>query len=131
MLIRAGSILIVPRSAKQEADVTDEIADNGQLNLQPERITRRMTIKAGKKDTVASIARRYKVSAKEVAEWNSTNATAAFAHGQQVVVYVPVRTTVHHASHGKSSKAIARSKSSVVKQVSARKSTKASKTAKN
>jgi membrane-bound lytic murein transglycosylase D len=131
MLIKAGSVLIVPRSAKQEADVSDDIADNGQLNLQAERITRRMTIKAGKKDTVASIARRYKVSAKEVAEWNNTHAAATFAHGQQVVVYLPVRTTVRHASHARSSRAIARGKSSAVKQVSSKKPAKAAKTAKN
>jgi membrane-bound lytic murein transglycosylase D len=129
MLIKAGSVLIVPRSAKQEADVTDEIADNGQLNLQPERVTRRVTIKAGKKDTVASIARRYKVSAKDVAEWNGTHAAATFVHGQQVVVYVPVRTSSHGA-RGRKHKAIARSKSSVVKQVSAKKSAKAAKTTK-
>jgi len=131
MLIKAGSILIVPRSSKEDEDVADEIADNGQLNLQPERITRRMTIKAGRKDTVAGIARRYKVSAKEVAEWNGTHATATFARGQQVVLYVPVRTTVHHASRHRNSKAIARSRSSVVKQVSSKKSAKTARTAKN
>jgi membrane-bound lytic murein transglycosylase D len=97
MLIKAGSVLIVPRSSKTQADVADEIADNGQLNLQPERVTRRMTIKAGKKDTVASIARRYKVSAKQVAEWNDIAPSSAFKAGQQVVVYVPVRTSARSA----------------------------------
>jgi membrane-bound lytic murein transglycosylase D len=102
MMIKAGSVLIVPRSSKTQADVSDEIADNGQLNLQPERVTRRMTIKAGKRDTVASIARRYKVSAKDVAEWNETHASAAFKPGQPVVVYVSVRTGTH-AKHGRKS----------------------------
>jgi membrane-bound lytic murein transglycosylase D len=105
MLIKAGSVLIVPRSSKMQADVSDDIADNGQLNLQSEAVTRKTTIKAGKKDTVASIARRYRVSAKQVADWNSTSPSARFTAGQQVVVYVPVRTATRTAhSAGRSHK---------------------------
>jgi membrane-bound lytic murein transglycosylase D len=92
MLIKAGSVLIVPRSAKMQADVSDDLADNAQLNLQSEVVTRKTTIKAGKKDTVASIARRYKVSAKQVAEWNDTTTAGSFHPGQQVVLYVTVKT---------------------------------------
>src|SRR5512133_2093176 len=36
MLIKAGSVLIVPRSAKMQDDVASHVADNGQLNLAPE-----------------------------------------------------------------------------------------------
>ena len=36
MLIKAGSVLIVPRSAKMQDDVAGHVADNGQLNLAPE-----------------------------------------------------------------------------------------------
>jgi membrane-bound lytic murein transglycosylase D len=91
MLIKAGSVLIVPRSAKMMDDVTNHVADNGQLNLAPEMVTRRTTIKAGKRDTVASIARRYRLSAAQVADWNDVGASAVFKAGQQVVVYLPVR----------------------------------------
>ncbi|HKB54253.1 MAG TPA: transglycosylase SLT domain-containing protein, partial [Ramlibacter sp.] len=38
MLIKAGSVLIVPRSAKMQDDVTSHVADNGQLNLAPEAV---------------------------------------------------------------------------------------------
>jgi membrane-bound lytic murein transglycosylase D len=107
MVIKAGSVLIVPRSSKMADDVPDDIADGGQLNLQSENVTRKTTIKAGKKDTVASIARRYRVSAKQVAEWNSVAPSAKFAAGQQVVLYVPVKTAVR--SHGK--KAVAKASS--------------------
>jgi membrane-bound lytic murein transglycosylase D len=100
MIIKAGSVLIVPRSVKAQADVSDDLADNGQLNLQPEAVTRKMLVKAGKKDTVASLARRYKVTPKQLADWNDTAPTAKFAAGQQVVVYVPVKT-VRTAAHGK------------------------------
>jgi membrane-bound lytic murein transglycosylase D len=94
MLIKAGSVLIVPRSAKVQNDVTSHVADNGQLNLSPERVTRRTTVKAGKHDTVASIAKRLRLSPAQVAEWNSVGASAAFKSGQQVVVYLPVKTGV-------------------------------------
>ncbi len=112
MLIKAGSVLIVPRSAKMNRDVADHIADNGQLNLAPERVTRRTTVKAGKRDTVRSIARRYRLSAAQVADWNDVGVSAAFKPGQRVVVYLPVRSAarvpgrmVHKASTAKTRKA--------------------------
>jgi membrane-bound lytic murein transglycosylase D len=94
MLIKAGSILIVPRSAKMQNDVTSHVADNGQLNLSPERVTRRTWVKARKHETVASIARRYRLSPDQIAEWNRVGASAAFKAGQRVVVYLPVKTGV-------------------------------------
>jgi membrane-bound lytic murein transglycosylase D len=92
MLIKAGSVLIVPRSAKMQDDVSEHLAENGQLNLSPESVTRRTTLKAGKHDTVAGIARRYKVSAKQVADWNEMAPTGSFKPGQQIVVYVAVKS---------------------------------------
>ncbi|MDF2466175.1 MAG: peptidoglycan lytic transglycosylase, Glycoside Hydrolase Family 23-like protein [Ramlibacter sp.] len=94
MLIKAGSVLIVPRSAKMQDDVTGHVADNGQLNLAPENVTRRTTVKAGKRDTVATIARRYRLSPAQVADWNDVGASAAFKAGQHVVVFLPVKTRV-------------------------------------
>ena len=91
MLIKAGSTLIVPRTAKMLDDVGIHIADNGQLSLQPDIVTRRTLVKAGKKDSVASIARRYRLPPASVADWNSVAANAAFKAGQSVVVYLPVR----------------------------------------
>jgi membrane-bound lytic murein transglycosylase D len=75
-------------------DVTSHVADNGQLNLSPERVTRRTTVKAGKRDTVASIAKRFRLSASQIADWNSVGVAAAFKPGQKVVVYLPVKTGV-------------------------------------
>jgi membrane-bound lytic murein transglycosylase D len=92
MLIKAGSVLIVPRSAKVQDDVASHVADNGQLSLAPENVTRKTTVKAGKRDTVASIAKRYRVSASQVAQWNDVAPSAAFHAGQAVVVYLPLRS---------------------------------------
>jgi len=93
MLIKAGSVLIVPRSAKMNQDVTSHMADNGQLSLAPEQVTRKATIKAGKRDTVASIARRYRLAPAQVASWNDVGASAAFKAGEQIVLYLPLRAT--------------------------------------
>jgi membrane-bound lytic murein transglycosylase D len=95
MLIKGGSVLIVPRSAKMNQDVSDHIADEGQLNLAPEVVTRRTTVRAGKRDSVASIAHRYRLSAMQVADWNHTSAEAALKPGQRVVLFLPVRSRVH------------------------------------
>jgi membrane-bound lytic murein transglycosylase D len=97
MVIKAGSVLIVPRGANRQEDVTSHMADHGQLSLAPEVSARRTVIKAGKRDTVASIARRYKVSATQVAEWNDLAATAAFQAGQQVVLFLPARAASRSA----------------------------------
>ncbi len=63
MLIKAGSTLIVPRGARVKEDVAAVVADSGHLSFQPEIVTRRTTVKAGRNDSVASIARRYKLRA--------------------------------------------------------------------
>jgi membrane-bound lytic murein transglycosylase D len=101
MLIKAGSVLIVPRSAKMQDDVAGHVADNGQLSLAPEQVTRKTLVKAGKRDTVATIARRYRLNVKQVADWNDVGTSAAFKAGQSVVVYLPVRTGAHSSARGK------------------------------
>ncbi|MBO9680139.1 MAG: transglycosylase SLT domain-containing protein [Acidovorax sp.] len=100
MLIKAGSTLMVPRTQAVQEDVAERVADNGQIALTPEIVTRRTTVRAGKRDTVASIAQRYKVSAASVAEWNDVKLGAAFKAGQQVVMHLPVRAAA--GSGGKS-----------------------------
>ncbi|VTU31437.1 Membrane-bound lytic murein transglycosylase D precursor [Variovorax sp. PBL-H6] len=91
MLIKGGSTLIVPRGARVQEDVQATVADTGHLSFQPEIVTRRTTVKAGRRDSVASIARRYRVSAASVAEWNDVNTSHVFQRGGTVVVYLPVR----------------------------------------
>jgi membrane-bound lytic murein transglycosylase D len=93
MLIKAGSVLIVPRAGHRQDDVASHVADHGQLALAPETTLRRTFVKAGKKDSVASIARRYKLSASQVAEWNDVAVSATFRAGQQVLLHLPVRAT--------------------------------------
>jgi membrane-bound lytic murein transglycosylase D len=91
MLIKAGSVLVVSRATSNQQDVASHVADNGQLSLAPEVTLRRTTVKAGRNESVATIARRYKVSPAQVAEWNDVGATAAFRAGQPVTVYLQSR----------------------------------------
>jgi membrane-bound lytic murein transglycosylase D len=92
MLVKAGSTLLVPRSQAREQDVSESVADNAMMALAPDLPPmKRMTLRAGRRDTVASIARRYKVSASQVAQWNRTGTGASFNRGQQIVVFVPAK----------------------------------------
>ncbi|MES3015432.1 MAG: lytic transglycosylase, partial [Pseudomonadota bacterium] len=74
---------------RRQADVSLAIADNAMMTLAPDTPPlRKMSLKAGRKETVASVARRYRLSPVQVAAWNSTSAGASFKPGQTVVVYV-------------------------------------------
>jgi len=81
----------VPRSAKVVNDVTSHVAENGQLSLAPEIVTRRVNVKARKGETVATLARRYRVSTLEVADWNQVTAHSNFKLGQSVVLFLPIK----------------------------------------
>jgi membrane-bound lytic murein transglycosylase D len=49
---------------------------------------RKIALRAGRRDSVESIAKRYRVSAAQVAQWNDVGTGAKFAPGKTVVVYV-------------------------------------------
>ncbi|NJM43892.1 MAG: LysM peptidoglycan-binding domain-containing protein [Brachymonas sp.] len=91
MVIKPGSTLLIPRGAKVENDVSEQVADNGQITLAPDIVLRKTAVKARKGDTVASLAKRYRIAPAQVAQWNAMSAGAAFKAGQSVVVYLPVR----------------------------------------
>jgi len=50
MVIKAGSALLVPRSASMLGDVTAQVADNGHLDLSPEALARRKAVAKGGKN---------------------------------------------------------------------------------
>ena len=91
MLVKAGSTLLVPRgSAARTADVSERRSPTTRRWRSPPRRRRcaRLTLKAGKKgDSVAAVAKRYRVSAAQVAQWNTVAPGASFAPGQTIVVY--------------------------------------------
>src|SRR5574343_948273 len=85
MMIKAGSALMVPRSATTRTDVAEHVADNGKLSLAPDVVTRRSVVRARKGDTVSSLAKRHRVSAASLADWNDVKTSAAFKAGQEVI----------------------------------------------
>ena len=91
MVVRAGSSLLVPRSSHMLVDVSEKVADNGQLSLGPEIVFKRSVVRARKGDNVSTVARRYKVNAEQLAQWNKTTVASRFKPGQQVVIMQPVR----------------------------------------
>jgi membrane-bound lytic murein transglycosylase D len=105
MVIQAGSTLLVPRHDSVTHDVAEKAADTGQVSLAPEVVLKRSTVRAGKGESVASIARKYKVGTDTVAQWNKVSANATFKVGQQVVLFLParspVRSTAKPAPRGK------------------------------
>ena len=103
MLVKAGSTLLVPRSAQFSADVSEHIAEHAMLALAPDLPPlRRVSFKAGKKgDSVRAVAQRYHISPAQVALWNNTSAAASFKPGQPVMVMLahrPAQATVHLAA---------------------------------
>ena len=102
VVITTGSTLLVPRSVRMEQDVAVHVADNGQIGLAPEILTRRTIVKARKGESVASVAKRYRLAASSVAEWNKTGAASAFKAGQPVVLFLPHQgRAVAKAHHGR------------------------------
>jgi membrane-bound lytic murein transglycosylase D len=89
MRVRAGSSLLVPRTAQRNADVPEHVADNGQLSLQPEVILQRTTVRARKGENLTRLANRYGVSPVSVAGWNKLPVNAALKQGQRVTLMLP------------------------------------------
>ena len=89
MMITAGSTLLVHRKGHLDNDVTEHLADNGQLGLLPEVVLRRISVKARKGDSLASLAARYGVSSSNMAEWNQLKSNARVVAGQSLTILVP------------------------------------------
>jgi membrane-bound lytic murein transglycosylase D len=103
MLVKAGSTLLVPRTARRDSDVSEHVADNAMIALTPDvPPMKRLTLRAGKRgESVAAVAKRYGVAATQVAQWNKVGATAQFKPGASIVVYVPNRPVTRVATAAK------------------------------
>jgi membrane-bound lytic murein transglycosylase D len=112
MLVKAGSTLLVSRHPQRSADVPEQIADNAKMLLAPERLPgKRIAFKAGKGgDSVVAVARRYRVSAEQVAQWNNVDVSARFKPGQTIVVVksAPAQRGARSAAVGTSKRSSAR-----------------------
>ena len=92
MLIQAGSTLLVPRVGADSEDVSEHLADNGTITLAPDGTQlRRVVLRAGRRESVASVARRYRVTQESVAQWNLVEVGSGFRAGQRVTVFVAAK----------------------------------------
>jgi membrane-bound lytic murein transglycosylase D len=95
MLVKAGSTLLVPRGSRMTADVSEHIADHAMMALAPEaRPLRRLAFKAGKQgESVVAVAKRYRLTPAQVAQWNDVGAQSRFKAGQTVILMLPPKAT--------------------------------------
>jgi membrane-bound lytic murein transglycosylase D len=110
MLVTKGSTLLVPRTASRDQDVSEHLADNARIGFAPDvPPMRRVTLKANKGDTVASVARRHRLGTTQLAQWNRVSTKATFKPGQQIVVYVREGQALASVEPSGNSKASAKS----------------------
>jgi membrane-bound lytic murein transglycosylase D len=103
MLVKVGSTLLVARDDKRHhTDVAEDVADNAMLALAPDLPPlRRVSMRAGRKgESVASVARRYRVSASQVALWNKTSPQGSFKAGETIVVMLAAPARSQPATKG-------------------------------
>jgi membrane-bound lytic murein transglycosylase D len=103
-VLKAGSTILVPKTeASMQDDITQEEADNARLAVAPDvPDTRRIYVRAGKRDTIHTIASRYRVSVVQIRQWNGLHRDT-LANGQSLQLQVPyhaaapvrVRQVVH------------------------------------
>ena len=89
MRLVPGSIVVIPRTPKTNKDISTIIAENAKFGIEPEiKPHRKVIIRAGKKDTVQSIAARYGVSVSHLRSWNKLNRQQQLIAGKRLLIYV-------------------------------------------
>jgi membrane-bound lytic murein transglycosylase D len=90
MVLKEGSTILVPRSEENHGDeITRDAADNAMMSMEPDTPpTRRITVKAGKGDTLQAIARRNRVTVADIKSWNILPRDTV-SRGQVLVLNVP------------------------------------------
>jgi membrane-bound lytic murein transglycosylase D len=119
MIVKAGSTILVPKSAKSpDENIPVQIAEQAQLSIEKAGgDTRKIQIKVSRKDNLASIAKRYKLTSADIKSWNNLR-KEQLTPGQKLVLHIPkVSTNTRIAKQ----KAVTR-KSQLATRATARKS---------
>jgi membrane-bound lytic murein transglycosylase D len=111
MRLKAGSTILVPKAEDEvEKDIAIEVADNATMAMEPDVQDRKIMVKVGPKDTLASIARRNKVTVAQIKSWNNLSRDSV-AKGQSLELHVPGRMVAgkrgKHLAHKKGGKKLA------------------------
>ncbi len=93
MLLKAGSTVLVPKPEHEpEKNIAAEIVNTATMITVPDMPeTRRIYVKVGKRDTLASVAQRNKVSVAQIKTWNNLKHDKVAA-GQTLQLNVPYKT---------------------------------------
>ncbi len=101
---KAGSVVLVPKaSVDADKDIGQEIADSAMLAVEADEVRKKIRVKVGKGDTMASIAQRYKVSADDVREWNGLKSDK-LKPGQQLTLQVKATKKSKRTQNAKSTR---------------------------
>jgi len=92
VLIKAGSTVLVRRGHGAATTVDSDVVNNAKLSYTSDIVLRRITVRARRGDSVASLAGRYDLPASTVAGWNKAQPRAALKPGQEVELFLPVRS---------------------------------------
>ncbi len=90
MLVKAGSTLLIPKSAKApDQDISMEIAEKAQLIIEKNPPPgRQVSFRVGKRDSLSSVARHYRVSVAQLKSWNNLKHDN-IAAGQTLQIHLP------------------------------------------
>jgi len=98
MLVKAGSTLLIPRTAKTEdSDISQLVLDHASLTAAHD-FSRKISVTAGKNDSLNSLARRYKVTTAQIKDWNNLKSDT-LKSGQKLQIEAPAVTPKRNA-HG-------------------------------
>ncbi len=95
MVLKEGSTILVPKAEDSvEKDIAPELIDSAKMTMEPEASpTRTIRVSVGAKDTLASIARRHKVTVAQIKSWNDLSKDSV-AKGQKLELQVPNKRAV-------------------------------------
>ena len=99
MRLKAGSTILIPKTAKApEADIAADLAEHAVMAIEPDvPDTRKIHVRVGKHDNLASIAHRYKVTVAQVKGWNGLRHDSV-TRGQTLQLQVPYRLATRHTA---------------------------------
>lgn len=84
--LRAGATLLVPRPAGVEGDIPADVAENATLLYEPTRTVKRVAIKVRKGESLASLAKRQRVTTAQLTQWNGFSSSVRLQTGQTVFI---------------------------------------------
>ena len=76
MMVKAGSTLLIPRNTRSEdSDISELVVEHASLSVARDNV-KRISFTTSKKDSLASLAKRYKVSTDQIKDWNNLKSDA-------------------------------------------------------